>query len=442
MTRARLQLGPAADDGHYRAEMLARSLLAFGGLGPAEIEVFCAPDEAEAAHAAFGPLGITVTANPGRADEHDGGTPVFHPGMLAGARLPAAPLEVRFDAFGLVAASADADKKPTIDALNALIAEPSNAPAFGRYKRALARAQAVPDLPAGHPLMAATEAWTRAFPERIKLVLHAGTPKTGTKALQHALYRDATANAERGVWYPPALVDPVHKKHQLLVGPLIAGDGAALVAALDEAVRSAPPRTRTIVLSTEGLFQHWWDFAAESKAMLRQLAAAFDLEVWVCFREPIEFALTQYAQLVRNPRVFAPAYGLDADLETMLDNEWFARRLDYLGFIYDLEELIGASGVRRFRYEPDVVARIISALALPVPPAAAELVNPSLRKPGVDLMRIVNRYELPPERQDSAAALVLRLDQLLGDAAAPLRAGPEATRRIRQLTDRAWLLLG
>ena len=442
MTRARLQLGPAADDGHYRAEMLARSLLAFGGLAPAEIEVLCAPDETEAARAAFEPLGCALTSTAGRTGEHDGGTPLFHPGVLAAEQLPAAPLEVRFDAFGLVAASADAGKAGAIEALNALIAEPSNAPAFGRYKRALARAQAAAELPAGHPLMAASDRWTQAFPGRMRLVLHAGTPKTGTKALQHALYRDAAANAERGVWYPPAHVDPVHKKHQFLVGPLLSGDGAALTAALDDALRSAPPQTRTIVLSTEGLFQHWWDFAAESKAMLRRLAVVFDLEVWVCFREPVTFALTQYAQLVRNPRVFAPAYGLDADLETMLDNEWFARRLDYLGFVYDLEELIGASRVRRFRYAPDVVARIVTALELPVPPAAAELVNPSLRQPGVDLMRIVNRYALPPEQQDAAAALVLRLDELLGDAAEPLRAGPETTRRIRQLTDRAWLLLG
>jgi type II secretory pathway component PulM len=277
-----------------------------------------------------------------------------------------------------------------------------------------------------------------AFPHRLKFVLHAGTPKTGTKALQTALYRGVDALAQAGVWYPPALVDPEHKKHQYLVSLLIAGEGATLTRAFEEIVRSAPPQTRTIVLSSEGFYQHWWDFAPESKVLLRQLASLVDLEVWACFREPVEFVLTQYAQLLRNPREFAPAYGLDAGLEEMLEDEWFVQRLDYLGFVFEIEELIGNGKARLFRYGPDIVARVFAALGAGAPAATAEIVNRSLRRPGVELMRIVNRYDLPAEHKYAAAALVLELDQMIGERAEPLTASPAIASRIEALTARDW----
>jgi hypothetical protein len=303
-------------------------------------------------------------------------------------------------------------------------------------KRAAARTACAPALAAGHTFGTATVEALRAFPHRLKLVLHAGTPKTGTKALQTALYRHVDALAQIGVWYPPAHVDPA-KKHQFLIEPLIAGDQAQLAGAFEEFVRSAPPQTRTIMLSTEGLYQHWWDFALQSKATLHHLASLFELEVWTCFREPLAFAITQHAQLVRNPRL-APAYGLDAGLDEMLEDEWFVQRLDYLGFVFEVEELIGIGKVRLFRYGPDIVARIFRRLGAAAPEDAAKLVNPSLRQPGVELMRIVNRYDLPAEEKYAAAALVLELDMLIGYRAEPLRASPAAALRVRELTNAGW----
>jgi hypothetical protein len=287
----------------------------------------------------------------------------------------------------------------------------------------------------------ATAKTARAFPQRLKLVLHAGTPKTGTKALQQTLYENIDALSQLGVWYPPARLDPEMKKHQFLIGLLLYGDGAGLAQAFDEIVHSAPPQTRTVVLSTEGLFNHWWDFAPESKAMLRHLASLVDLELWACFREPVAFAITQHAQLLQNPRQFAPAYGLDIGLEEILENGWFAQRLDYLGFVFEAEELLGAGNVRAFKYGPDIVDRIFRAIGASASGSSKKLVNPSMRQPGVDLMRIVNRYDLPPAEKYDAAALVLALDTLIGERAEPLRASPQATRRIHQLAGREWQVM-
>jgi len=309
---------------------------------------------------------------------------------------------------------------------------------FVESKREAARRACAPALAVGPAFGGALAEALKPFPHRLRLVLHAGTPKTGTKALQAALYTHVDALAQAGVWYPHARVDRELKKHQFLIGPLIAGDQAQLAGVFAEIVRSAPPQTRTIVLSTEGLYQHWWDFAPGSKAMLRQLASIVDLQVWACFREPLAFAITQHAQLLRNPRLFAPAYGLDAGLDEMLDDEWFVQRLDYLGFVFELQELIGSGKVRLFRYGPDIVARVFGALGATASGDTSKLVNPSLRQAGVDVMRIVNRYDLPPEAKYAAAALVMELDTLIGDRAEQLGASPEAARRIHEFTGRGW----
>jgi hypothetical protein len=141
---------------------------------------------------------------------------------------------------------------------------------------------------------------------------------------------------------------------------------------------------------------------------------------------------------LRNPRVFSPAYGLDVDFDTMLENAWFVKRLDYLGFVLEAEDLIGVGRVRSFRYGPDIVERVFRALGVDAPEGAQETVNPSLRQSGVDLMRVVNRYDLPPEMKQAAAALVLELDTVIGERAEPLRASPDAERRVRAFTERGW----
>lgn len=281
-------------------------------------------------------------------------------------------------------------------------------------------------------------AWACAFPGRVRLVLHAGTPKTGTTALQLALFSAVGELAARGIWYPPAGVEPVQKKHQYLVDLLRAADADGLARAFDGIVAASPRGTHTIVLSTEGLFNHWWDFPPAAKSMLRRLGDAFALEIWVCFREPLAFALAQYAQLLRNPREFSPAYGLDVDLDGILDNAWFLQRLDYLGFVREAEALIGTGNVRVFRYGPDIVTRIFSALGAESPADLRAGIHPSYRSSGVDLIRVVNRYDLTAAEKHAAAALVLDLDRLIGAQAEPLRASPAAAECIRRLTAVDW----
>jgi len=271
---------------------------------------------------------------------------------------------------------------------------------------------------------------------RPRLVLHGGTPKTATTSLQHAFDAQRDVLAARGVWYPDTGIDPIDRKHQALVKALRAGDTDAVVAYVGAAVRSAPSGTHTVVLSTEGLYNHWWDFGEASRDALRALARAHDAELWVCFREPLAFALANYTQYLRNPRDFEAAYGLDASFEEMLDNPRFVLRMNYAGFVRETQAVFGAQGVRAFRYGADIVERI--ALALGAGTLDVPRRHRTLRTAGVALMRVVNRYGLGPYDQARVSALVGEIDALIGARAEALVAGDGARRRVHELTAAGW----
>ena len=287
---------------------------------------------------------------------------------------------------------------------------------------------------------ASVRALRAAVPPGVRFIVHAGTPKTGTTALQQVLFRSAEALAERGIWYPPSFVSTANPRHRFLDRVLEAADGAQLVRSFGEIVHELPAHTRIVFLSAEGVYHLWSDFPERSKAMIAQLAAALDLEFWVCFREPEAFAVALYAQAVVNPAVRAP-YGLDIGLEEMLDSPWFALRLDYLGFVTDVERLIGGDKIRLFRYGADIVERVLYALGVAELTREVARANASLRRPGVDLVRLANRLGLSSEKRAAAIALARRVDALFGDRAERLEASPAAKRRIEELSARDWAVV-
>jgi hypothetical protein len=291
-------------------------------------------------------------------------------------------------------------------------------------------------LGARDPLTATLLALREAVPPGFRFVFHVGTPKTGTTALQHVLYASTAELAEHGISYARSFAGTRIPRHRFLVKLLLDADRAGLARALEEIVRELPGGTRTVLLSAEGVYNHWWDFPPDSKAMIADVASVFELEFWACFREPEAFALAFYAQAIVNPPN-RPPYGTDMGLDEMLESAWFARRLDYAGFIDDAERLIGAGKLRTFRYGADVVERILHALGVAIP-ADVPRANASLRAPGLDVVRVANRYDTSLAERAAIIDLARRLDAVLGERAAPLRPSDAARDRIRELSAAGW----
>lgn len=348
---------------------------------------------------------------------------------------PEEPLRVlhyhdRLGRFGLIDA-ADSD----IQAVEAAVARVNEALAersepsrfFDLHRNHMARQaiSAVPPVPASNfsdTFIARTWLGTR----KRRLILHAGTPKTGTSSLQRHLGTHRRELAAAGWWYP-APSDAPDPKHQQLNSLLRRGDPLALAKYVEDALADMPDSAHTTVMTTEGIFNHWWDYGPESKGVLRTLAALFDFELCVWFRQPDEFATALYAQYLRNPRREAESmgnvYGRDVDFAAAMADRWFRDHLDYLGFYREAQALFGASRVKAFRFAGDTVSTFTQHYDLAGMPAEAERWNTSLGHPGVDLMRIANRYALDDAEQARVADLVRDIDSIIGERSATYHLG-------------------
>ena len=181
--------------------------------------------------------------------------------------------------------------------------------------------------------------------------------------------------------------------------------------------------THTIVLSSEGIYNRWWDFPEESRALLAELNKRFEINVWVWFREPLDFIESYYKQCIRNPQMpNIPCYGKDLSFAEMLNDSWFTRHLDYLGFIYDCQALFikgGENSIRAFKYdrdneENDIVQTVSEIIGFATPhdnPTPRK--NSSLNAAATEIQRVINRYQLKAKDKEKVIPHLKELNQIL-----------------------------
>ncbi|MDE0350311.1 MAG: hypothetical protein OXM56_11475 [Gammaproteobacteria bacterium] len=349
------------------------------------------------------------------------------------------------DEFGLVAPTfSHRVVDEATERLNQAIGQRPPSLFFDLYKRHLAAraVDGVPDL--ARPLFPASLT-ERAAPRgrKRRLVLHAGTPKTGSSSLQRCLDRHRATLASQGWWYPP-VTDPREPKHQDLVWALQQADAGALVDCVGTALKDMPDDTHTVVLSTEGIFNHWWDYTPRARAMLRDLATLFDFEMCICFRSPDRFAVALYAQYLRNPaRDDAPAnvYGCDIDFSDALGDPWFRRHLDYLGFCYEAGALLGHDRVRALLVSDDTVSAFLACYGILDIPQPGPRENPSMHAAGIEIMRIANRFNLSESEHRRVEELTRQIDEVIGARSEDLPVAAEDLERVRRYSARGWATL-
>ncbi|MDN5936209.1 MAG: hypothetical protein L0H75_08540, partial [Nitrosospira sp.] len=117
----------------------------------------------------------------------------------------------------------------------------------------------------------------RSDARRRRLLLHVGLPKTGTSALQRWLHENPARLEAAGICYPGA---PYLNgdKHQFLVSELRHG-GQSLERLLSSTTHD------TVLLSSEGLSNHFHDFSEQGLQRFRHLTANFRVEIVLVTRE-------------------------------------------------------------------------------------------------------------------------------------------------------------
>ena len=235
--------------------------------------------------------------------------------------------------------------------------------------------------------------------QKLKLIIHAGTPKTGTTSLQIYLGKNQRKLRGKGILYPhnlEKLHNPTAPKHQWLEKNLVTTHLEHFLENFKNIISQVKKDTHTIILSSEGFYNCWWDFPEESKGILCELSKLFDTEIWVWFREPLLFIESYYKQCIRNPQIESnPCYGKDLSFAEMLDIEWFSQHLNYQGFVNECQTLFGKNNVSVFKYEGDVVQEVIQKLGLATPhdnPSPRH--NKSLNSASIALLRTINHYDI------------------------------------------------
>ena len=353
------------------------------------------------------------------------------------------------DTFGLIEPG-DADNvavDAAVERVNAALGRRRGTLCFDLYKRHLAR-RARARAPA-----ISEEIFSRTFVARARigdrkrrLILHAGTPKTGTTSLQRHLSDHREVLADNGWWYPPPS-GRLHIKHQKLVSVLQSADERAFVEYVETALRDMPDHAHAVILSTEGIFNHWWDYPPRAKGLLQRLAALFDFELCVWFRPPEDFAISSYAQNLRNPGGMgagAPTgnvYGTDIDFIDAIRDEWGRLRLDYLGFYYEALQLFGCGRVEGFLYTGDTVRKFLDRFGIEGLPAYCPRQNVSLRRAGTEMMRIVNRFGLDRMEKARVEELIFEIDGIIGERAGRFRLTQADRALVLRYAQRGWDVL-
>ncbi len=269
-----------------------------------------------------------------------------------------------------------------------------------------------------------------AFPHfrGTQLLIHAGASKTGTTSLQFHLNKQRAYLRENGVVYPhEGTTDTIDPKHQWIVTHLcFQRDDQAFSNRIRSVLNECDENTKTIILSTEGIYNHWWDFS--NRDAFKILADFFQLKCLIWLREPVDFVTSLYLQNLKNPRIDKiDSYGRDLSADEMLQIPWFRKHIDYDDLLLSLSFTMGSDHIFPFFYSSDTSRLFYELLGLEYAADPEDRRNvTTLNASGVDLLRLVNRHALTfPEKSD-AFKLVKQLSSLLDPYADKFRI-PDAT---------------
>ncbi len=220
-----------------------------------------------------------------------------------------------------------------------------------------------------------------ASPE--KIILHCGLPKTGTTAMQNWCAENREKLLEFGVDYPAVEIrediGPITNdrtpKHGILIGALRSGNMDKVKALISGA--EAP----VLLLSTEGLSNHFYKFPEENLAKLRECFAGIPVELFLVYRDKPKWlkslwnqaiisypgtpaTFEEYAQLPIVRRLadweqlkadMMESYGASHVEEvTLEENGWRIPLMDYLN-IEDFEESESSEGQHNVSLGSDVL---------------------------------------------------------------------------------------
>jgi hypothetical protein len=191
------------------------------------------------------------------------------------------------------------------------------------------------------PALSALDA-PRGEPPRPRktLILHIGMGKTGTTAIQNALWDNREVLAAAGITYPA--VGNVANAHHLVAPrcpPFLAHAGWRFLEVSEWAPLLLEAGTDRIVMSSELIV---WAEPDQVDAFCAALRELFDVKVCLYLRRQDNTIMASYNQMIK---AGTQVHGIDKIVERQLD------RFDYLAKIWPWEKALGAENLIVLPYE-------------------------------------------------------------------------------------------
>ncbi|HOW87236.1 MAG TPA: hypothetical protein PKV84_01095 [Candidatus Omnitrophota bacterium] len=197
---------------------------------------------------------------------------------------------------------------------------------------------------------------------------------------------------------------------------------------------------KQVVLSCEGIYTRFPNFSREAKEALREFEKHFTVTLWCIFREPVSFAMSLFSQPVKHaPCALSSCHGTSEPPEIVAEHPWFQERLNYKGFIQNIEGLFSSSVVLATQYEPGGTieqARSLLGVDAAILCSAPDA-NVSLSALSVYLMRRLNRLTLKPKMHRKLVSIVKKMDKFLNKISPPLRASDAMKRKVQAVSQKS-----
>lgn len=154
----------------------------------------------------------------------------------------------------------------------------------------------------------------------------------------------------------------------------------------------------SLILSTEGLTNHLYDFFDDALAAFRDTLRGHEVRCLVMLRAPEAWLRSYYKQIIINPRVSIPGvwfYGSDITLDAFHATERAQALTDHARLCADIAAAYGAETMIVLQLEDDWMAEFDRTLGIDsraYSPAPRE--NESAPDACIEIMRQVNAYAL------------------------------------------------
>lgn len=256
-------------------------------------------------------------------------------------------------------------------------------------------------------------------------MLYAGTPKTGTTSLQHWLMLNRQLLCNQGALYPRNIFKPDKPKHQWLLESLRPGQ-PDLIRTNSDLIKSELQENsnidiHSVILSTEGIYNHFHDLVLPCKNSWKELAKECHIRIVVTLRNPFDFTLSRYRQNLINPHSENPFHATTETLESLCHNPQWMLALDYAAFVSFWEDILGAESVTCLPYSCLSPERLCQACNILSTGSQALNIrkNVSFGALSASLIRAINSAELTSSQRDIAVQKVIEIEHEVGQHALP-----------------------